>query len=464
MEKAFGQDFSQVNIHTNSQKASEVNALAFTQGNDIHFAPGQYNPYSTEGQNLIGHELTHVLQQRNGKVNPNRHMPNGAAINDQPDLEREADALGRRAANGGSVHRSGDNSGSLSTQNDIIQRQVDTFGGTWTPDIYRLIDNFTREGRPMPPGEGYKGAAMKLRFTPNDNADAESIGFVQTVQSVKGGRPTWPHYQMERRSINENEQIVTAAKRTDLGTAIDRDMGHNTPIYGSGFLDLGENIEDSQINPRETIGKSLNIFPGIDPDEKDQYGHRYRQNGEWTSQDAILFDASVMGDTPPGSHQIFETSAFAIRGNHQGLYYGSVKWGWELDRGGKLSLINFDSVGHDVPSSTLMKAAELWNTPPVPGITDWSQLPVYWTGTIANTESVYLRTEGNYGSDVRAELPRGTSVTVMESSGTWLQVQVVTGQNGIRLQPSGESALMTGNLLRGYVPFNTIDRHPNHVR
>ena len=40
-------------------KAEEIGALAYAQGTDIHFAPGQYNPECQEGQKLIGHELTH---------------------------------------------------------------------------------------------------------------------------------------------------------------------------------------------------------------------------------------------------------------------------------------------------------------------------------------------------------------------------------------------------------------------
>jgi len=66
MESAFGADFSNVNIHTGS-KASQVSeslgAEAFATGNDIFFREGNYNPDSHKGQELLGHELTHVLQQ-----------------------------------------------------------------------------------------------------------------------------------------------------------------------------------------------------------------------------------------------------------------------------------------------------------------------------------------------------------------------------------------------------------------
>jgi len=99
MENAFQADFSNVNIHTNSEKAKEVGAYAFTQGEDIHFAPGQYQPFSLDGQKLIGHELTHVEHQRNGKVEPTVQTK-GMPVNNDQKLEKEADEKGTMAAQG----------------------------------------------------------------------------------------------------------------------------------------------------------------------------------------------------------------------------------------------------------------------------------------------------------------------------------------------------------------------------
>jgi hypothetical protein len=95
METALGADFSDVRIHVGPEVAS-IGAIAFTWGSDIHFAPGYYNPHSVHGQQLLGHELTHVLQQRAGRVkNP---FGNGTAVVQDHALEAEADNLGRKAA------------------------------------------------------------------------------------------------------------------------------------------------------------------------------------------------------------------------------------------------------------------------------------------------------------------------------------------------------------------------------
>ena len=65
MESGFGQDFSQVRLHTDSEAASmssSIHAKAFTLGNDIYFNRGQFAPETSEGQRLVAHELTHVVQ------------------------------------------------------------------------------------------------------------------------------------------------------------------------------------------------------------------------------------------------------------------------------------------------------------------------------------------------------------------------------------------------------------------
>src|SRR5262249_11806820 len=69
MEPRFGFDFSHVRIHTDAgaaDAARSVNARAYTLGNDVVFGSGNYAPGTADGQRLIAHELTHVVQQRGG--------------------------------------------------------------------------------------------------------------------------------------------------------------------------------------------------------------------------------------------------------------------------------------------------------------------------------------------------------------------------------------------------------------
>lgn len=95
MEDFFNADFSGVRVHVGPE-ASSIGALAFTLGSQIHFSPGQYDPQTQRGQRLLGHELTHVLQQRAGRArNP---FGSGIAVLQDPLLEAEAERMGLRAS------------------------------------------------------------------------------------------------------------------------------------------------------------------------------------------------------------------------------------------------------------------------------------------------------------------------------------------------------------------------------
>ncbi len=95
METAFGADFSNVRVHI-GHEVSSLGAIAYTWGTNIHFAPGQYNPHTIQGQKLLGHELWHVVQQQQGRVrNP---FGGGVAVVQDHALEAEADRMGARAA------------------------------------------------------------------------------------------------------------------------------------------------------------------------------------------------------------------------------------------------------------------------------------------------------------------------------------------------------------------------------
>ena len=71
MEQRFGHDFSRVRVHADNAAAlstREVNARAYTVGQDIAFGAGQFAPATREGRRLLAHELTHVAQQGAGTL------------------------------------------------------------------------------------------------------------------------------------------------------------------------------------------------------------------------------------------------------------------------------------------------------------------------------------------------------------------------------------------------------------
>ncbi len=121
MESVFGADFSDVEVHVGPE-ASSIGALAFTRGADIHFAPGQYNPNSHFGQKLLAHELTHVLQQRAGRVRS--PFTSGVTVIQDPVLEAEAERMGTKAAMHAQISRSGESRPATAHLSSLSHAQV----------------------------------------------------------------------------------------------------------------------------------------------------------------------------------------------------------------------------------------------------------------------------------------------------------------------------------------------------
>ena len=89
VETLSGLSLNDVQVHYHSSKPASLQALAYTQGTDIHVGSGQ--------ERHLAHEAWHVVQQKQGRVKPTSQVQ-GAAINDDEELEREADVMGAKAA------------------------------------------------------------------------------------------------------------------------------------------------------------------------------------------------------------------------------------------------------------------------------------------------------------------------------------------------------------------------------
>ena len=96
MEQSFGTDFSGVRLYE-SQTVADAGAEAVARGNEIAFAPGKTDFSTRAGQELLGHELSHVTARRRGEVTGGGFLENSA-------LESRADYEGARAAAGQQVY------------------------------------------------------------------------------------------------------------------------------------------------------------------------------------------------------------------------------------------------------------------------------------------------------------------------------------------------------------------------
>lgn len=89
IESMSGLDMSDVRVHRNSSAPAQINALAYAQGTDIHLGPGQ--------EQHLPHEAWHVVQQKQGRVQPTMQLMQGLPVNDNEGLEREATEMGNQA-------------------------------------------------------------------------------------------------------------------------------------------------------------------------------------------------------------------------------------------------------------------------------------------------------------------------------------------------------------------------------
>ena len=122
MENAFQMDFSGVSVHSDGQP-EQIGATAFATGNQVHFAAGQYDPFSQTGQELIGHELSHIVQQRENRV----HAPStdgNATVFQDPSLETEADEAGKGAVTGEQISRDRASSNQMAGGQTVQQKPV----------------------------------------------------------------------------------------------------------------------------------------------------------------------------------------------------------------------------------------------------------------------------------------------------------------------------------------------------
>jgi hypothetical protein len=106
LEPRFGHDFSNVQIHTDegaARSADAVQAHAYTVGSHIVFNAGQYAPQSEGGQQLIAHELAHVVQQSSGAANA--PMADSMVVSEPGDaFEQEADTAAEAVLAGENVN------------------------------------------------------------------------------------------------------------------------------------------------------------------------------------------------------------------------------------------------------------------------------------------------------------------------------------------------------------------------
>ena len=133
MESRFGADLSNIRIHTGNtadQLSRQLNAAAFTIGDDIYFSEGRYSPDTVKGKQLLAHELTHTIQQRERSSIPfiqRFEEKERSQITSLDPLMQEAKAFAENAYSvGGFVEQAGGTTVSGTTDTAMTKRYLVT--------------------------------------------------------------------------------------------------------------------------------------------------------------------------------------------------------------------------------------------------------------------------------------------------------------------------------------------------
>ena len=223
----------------------------------------------------------------------------------------------------------------IDTSATVRRERQESWAGWFDNDQQYGLTN-KRKGK----GHGAYGSPITIRFTPKPVVQADKVALVQTALS------TWNDETWFLGSATE--KAATEARSTPAGVHIDqpnpssttplagmkdppsgRDLAASVPVLGTFGIPSAKDPKDRQASMSDPAG--LDVDPDGIPDEV-------------------------------GVSQSLETAAVAISGPQKGVYYGSVRWGWDKPAGAKVATQKkFQLVSKDAPSTEFSAASKAWN-------------------------------------------------------------------------------------------------------
>jgi hypothetical protein len=337
MEPRFGNNFSQIQVHTDKKAARSADLLrarAYTLGNHIVFSDGEYAPATRIGKTLLAHELTHSIQQDNP-------MPAETATAREPNSLAEAGETATMEKTSRPRPWPGKVSAVSAGQLQIARKaKLATVGkpkvtssnpgakmvgsipnayGTFTYSVLPKLAPPTKSTSPLAiPGGTAMGADITLHFKPHSstNADATSITFIQAFRESIEGKVQY---------LADDEKYWELFD-VGQGFAIDHRVGdkppHDHPFYG--YDDKAQKSDEFAEETPGVLGPNLTT--------------RQYVGTPANQMDAMLQDEPSMPQWTRARSASFETAPYALAGADEGHFFGSFTWGYEIDDKGKITL------------------------------------------------------------------------------------------------------------------------------
>jgi hypothetical protein len=198
----------------------------------------------------------------------------------------------------------------------LSQQKVKTMGGEWKTKIYRVVKKLD-----------VHGAEIELEFVPNKLVDSSKIALFQKIERKFNGNN--PDQELADKWAQGGTFLGhaerTRASRSNGRGHWDTDNRTTNPVYGAGSLGSSESVSATPDSNLDMSNSNLEMRSNY------QLGNRQRLHS--TVRSAKLYDrATVPGNAKTGSEMIFETTAMSLEGPQKNVYYGSVRWGWRINR------------------------------------------------------------------------------------------------------------------------------------
>lgn len=217
IETLSGMSMDHVKVHYNSDKPKQLHAHAYAQGSDIHLGAGQ--------EKHLPHEAWHVVQQQQGRVKPTMQFSHN--VNDDKNLENEADVMGRKALQAVTVATDFKGAKNHSYKNSPIQlkwiEERDEF--KWD----RLIDGVQWFGA--------RGGAMYYRIVDEGKIKLGSKATYQAMENKPESHEFWLHH-----SVAGFDMLGGLDNSVAVGGQLDEDIVDTKDLQlvqtGSQFKDM----------------------------------------------------------------------------------------------------------------------------------------------------------------------------------------------------------------------------------
>ena len=239
VENLSGHDMSDVKVHYNSDKPAQLQAHAYARGTDIHIAPGQ--------EKHLPHEAWHVVQQKQGRVQPTMQMKGNVNVNDDAGLEKEADVMGQKALQLKSNSQENLNHSQLEI-NGVYQFKVDAIHGATCPtladtkgtdDYATFVKNMNELGKTM---------KVTIDQTVTDQIWVKAMGILWKTQDMTGmGTLEDKQAGTTKDKTASKPKESRKATDTDKGARFNFDFASDTfqKVLQNDFKDLAGLIMDN---------------------------------------------------------------------------------------------------------------------------------------------------------------------------------------------------------------------------